>query len=212
MTTEPPVQRWGLRGRRLADFVLFGVTSVELALLCALTPSFTLTDWIYVVSNLLVLVFALTRRPAKEQDRSVAAGTAVVVSYTYTYAQVAYLGWVPGHPAWPAGGLVLVIAGACLSLASLLSLGRRFGVRPALRGLATRGSYRIVRHPLYLAYMVADVGYNLQEWNSGTLMLVAAGWASMIYRIHAEERVLSADADWRNYAERVRYRLLPFVW
>jgi protein-S-isoprenylcysteine O-methyltransferase Ste14 len=74
------------------------------------------------------------------------------------------------------------------------------------------GPYRVVRHPLYLAYVLQDVGYNLQEWSIGTLILVAAGWASMIYRIHAEERVLSHDANWSDYASRVRYRLLPGIW
>ena len=212
MTNQPPVQLRRPWGRPFADFVLFGVTAAELALLCVLTPSFTLTDWIYVLSNLLVLVFALTRRAAQERDRSLATALAVIVSYTYTYAQVAYLRWATGNVAWPAGGLALVVTGACLSFTSLLTLGRRFGVRPALRGLATRGPYRIVRHPLYLAYMLADVGYNLQEWNYGTLMLVAAGWASMLYRIAAEERVLSADADWNAYTSRVRWRLIPFVW
>jgi protein-S-isoprenylcysteine O-methyltransferase Ste14 len=72
--------------------------------------------------------------------------------------------------------------------------------------------YSIVRHPLYLAYVFADIGYNLQEWNYGTLLLVAAGWASMIYRIHLEERVLSGDASWADYTARVRYRLVPGIW
>ena len=198
--------------RRFADFLLFGVTAAEMVLLFVLTPTFTPTDWIYVSSNLLVLGIALARRPPEFQDHSLASGAAVVVSYAYTYAQVAYLRWVPGEEAWPAGGLVLVALGARLSLASLLSLGRRFGVRPALRGLATRGAYRLVRHPIYLAYMLADIGYNLQEWNSGTLLLVLAGWTSMLYRIHAEERMLSRDAGWPAYVTRVRCRLLPGLW
>ena len=74
------------------------------------------------------------------------------------------------------------------------------------------GPYAIVRHPLYLAYLLADIGYNLQEWNPATLLLVAAGWTSMIYRIIAEERVLSRVAHWSTYANRVRYRLLPGIW
>jgi protein-S-isoprenylcysteine O-methyltransferase Ste14 len=201
-----------LWGRRPADFLLFGVTAVELGILVVLTPSLTFTDWIYVCSNLLVLGIALTRRPAQEQDRSIAVSAAVIVSYTYSYAQVVLLSWLPGHVAWPAGGFALVLMGASLSLASLISLGRFFGVRPALRGLATRGPYHVVRHPLYLAYVLQDIGYNLHEWSVGTLILVAAGWASMIYRIHAEERVLSHDGSWTNYAGRVRYRLLPGIW
>jgi len=199
-------------GGRFADFLLFGVTAIELWLLLRLTPTFTLTDWIYVSSNLLVLVIALARRPAQVQDRSIAAVAAVIVSYAYPYAQVVILRRFPGHEAWPVEGLALVILGACGSLAGLLSLGRFFGVRPALRGVATRGLYRLVRHPLYLSYVIADIGYNLQEWNYGTIMLVAAGWASMIYRICAEERVLSRDANWADYTARVRYRLVPGIW
>jgi len=201
-----------MSGRRLADFLLLGVTSSELALLFVLTPTFTTVDWIYVLQHLLVLGIALTRRPPAAQDRSLSSSIAVLITYAYPYAQVAYLRWVPGGPGWPAGGLVFVTLAACLSLASLMSLGRRFGVRPAVRGLATKGPYRLVRHPMYLAYMVADIGYNLQEWNVGTAILTMTGWASLIYRILTEERVLSGHAGWPDYVALVRYRLLPGLW
>jgi len=202
----------GISGRRLGDFLLLGVTSVELALLFFLTPTFTIVDWIYVLQHLLVLGIALTRRPPQVQDISLPSSAAVIVAYAYPYAQVIYLRWVPGDPAWPTAGLVLVALATCLSIASLISLGRRFGVFPALRDLQTRGPYRLVRHPMYLAYVIADIGYNLQEWNSGTALLVITGWASLLYRIHAEERILSHDAGWSAYAASVRHRLLPGLW
>jgi protein-S-isoprenylcysteine O-methyltransferase Ste14 len=198
--------------RRIGDFLLFGVTSAELVLLFFLTPTFTITDWIYVSQHLLVLGIALTRLPPALRDHSLLPTIAVVVAYAYPYAQVAYLKWVPGNPAWPAGGLVLVTLAAFLSFASLLSLGRRFGVWPASRGLATRGPYRLVRHPMYLAYVLADIGYNLQEWNFVTVLMVMVGWASLLYRIRAEERVLSQDSGWSTYVASVRYRLLPGIW
>ena len=199
-------------GRRLGDFLLLGVTSVELAIIFFLTPAFTIADWIYVLQHLLVLGIALTRCSPVVQDLSLSSIASVVVAYAYPYAQVMYLRWVPGDPAWPTGGLVLVTLAACLSLASLFSLGKRFGVFPALRGLATRGPYRLVRHPMYLAYVLADIGYNLQEWNFGTALLVITGWASLLYRIHAEERILSQDAGWSAYIGVVRRRLLPGLW
>jgi len=195
-----------------ANWILLGTTLIELWLLYRLTPTFTLTDWIYVSMNVLVLVIALVRRPARLQDNSIATGAAVFVSYTYAYAQVAILGRFPGHEAWPALGLPLVLIGASMSLASLLSLGKHFGIRPALRGVTDRGLYRLVRHPLYLSYMIADIGYNLQAWSPGTIVLVVAGWASLVYRIHIEERVLSHDEAWRDYTARVRHRLVPGIW
>lgn len=202
----------GLSRRSVGDIALFCVTAIELALLFPLTLTFSIADWIYALQHLLVLGIALTRRPPNVQDRSLPASVAIVVGYAYPYGQMLYLRWVPGDAAWPGGGLVIVIIAACLSATSLLSLGRWFGIRPALRGLATKGPYRLVRHPMYLAYIVADIGYNLQEWNAGTMLLVIVGWISLLYRIRAEERVLSHDPGWPAYAASVRHRLFPGLW
>jgi protein-S-isoprenylcysteine O-methyltransferase Ste14 len=202
----------GISRRRFGDLFLFAFTAVELVLLIFLTPTFAIADWIYVSGHLLVLVIAFTRPPPEVQDLSLPSSIAVVVAYAYPYAQVVYLRWVPGNPVWPGVGLGLVMFGACLGFASLLSLGRWFGVWPALRGLATRGPYRLVRHPMYLAYVLADIGYGLCEYNFGTVLLVIAGWASLIYRIRAEERILSQDSGWSSYVALVRYRLLPGLW
>jgi protein-S-isoprenylcysteine O-methyltransferase Ste14 len=65
---------------------------------------------------------------------------------------------------------------------------------------------------MYLSYILADIGYNLQEWNFVTLLLVLVGWMSLVYRIHAEERVLSQHGEWHAYVILVRYRLFPGIW
>jgi len=198
--------------RRFADILLFCVTALELVILFVLTPTFTITDWIYVLQHFIVLGIALTRPLPKLRDYSIASSISVGVAYAYPYAQVIYLRWSVGYVTWPVAGLVLVTLAAVLSLVSLLTMGRRFGVRPALRGLVTSGPYRFVRHPMYLSYILADIGYNLQEWNFVTVLLVLVGWMSLFYRIHAEERVLSQHAEWPAYMILVRYRLFPGIW
>jgi protein-S-isoprenylcysteine O-methyltransferase Ste14 len=198
--------------RRFADLLLFCVTATEFVLLFILTPTFAVVDWIYVLQHLIVLGIALTRPAAQMRDYSIPSSIAVGVAYLYPYAQVIWLRWSPGNVASPAAGLALVILAAGLSLVSLLTMGRLFGVRPALRGLVTRGPYKLIRHPIYLSYIIADIGYNLQEWNSVTVALVLAGWASLVYRIKAEERLLSHHPGWQIYAASVRSRLLPGVW
>jgi protein-S-isoprenylcysteine O-methyltransferase Ste14 len=199
-------------GRRFADLLLFGVTATELVILFLLTPTFGVADWIYVLQHLLVLGVALTRPAPTMRDYSITTSMAVGVAYAYPYAQVIYLRWSPGNVAWPAVGLILVTLAACLSLVSLLAMGKRFGVRPALRALVRSGPYRVIRHPMYLSYILADIGYNLQEWNLGTVLLVLLGWTSLVYRVYAEERILSGDPEWPAYVASVRYRVFPGVW
>ena len=201
-----------MAGRSVADFVLLVVTLVELAFLLIVVPRFTPTDWIYVAQHLLVLGIALTREPPRAQDRSPASYVAVVVSYAYPYAQVTLLRWGTGYLVWPTVGVALVTVAAGLSLWSLLTLGRGFGLRPALRRLVTTGPYRFVRHPIYFAYLVADIGYNLTEWARGSVLVMLVGWASLVYRIQAEERILSQDPAWADYRASVRYRLIPGIW
>jgi protein-S-isoprenylcysteine O-methyltransferase Ste14 len=65
---------------------------------------------------------------------------------------------------------------------------------------------------MYLAYMIADFGYNLQEWNWGTALMVLVGWVALVYRIYAEERILANDPGWAAYAARVKSRLIPWLW
>jgi protein-S-isoprenylcysteine O-methyltransferase Ste14 len=44
------------------------------------------------------------------------------------------------------------------------------------------------------------------------VLIMLAGWASLLYRIRAEERLLSRDVRWPGYIGAVPYRLLPGLW
>jgi protein-S-isoprenylcysteine O-methyltransferase Ste14 len=132
----------------------------------------------------------------------------------------AYAGWFtsflvrPGgyHPAWGIEvGFWVQVAGLLLWAWAFGILGRSYGIVPANRGLATRGPYAVVRHPLYTAYLVGGVGYLLQSlsvWNAA-VDLAAVAW--QLVRIRAEERHLAGPA-YAAYRSRVRWRLIPGLW
>ena len=77
----------------------------------------------------------------------------------------------------------------------------------------TTGPYAIVRHPLYfgaLFYVAATSLVLGSWWGLATVPLVAAGFA---IRIPIEEKALREGLQgYDDYARRVRWRLLPFVW
>ncbi len=104
---------------------------------------------------------------------------------------------------------IVALAGTLLALGVL---GRCFGVVAADRGLKTGGPYAIVRHPVYLTYMVGDLGYILQNPSAWNLAVILIATACQLGRIRAEERLLRAEPAYTAYAGRVRFRLLPYVY
>ena len=98
-----------------------------------------------------------------------------------------------------------------LQLSAKLTLRRSFGVVAANRGVKASGPYRLVRHPMYAGYALTHVGFLLAGPTLWNLAIYGATLAIAVRRIIAEERVLRRDSAYRALADRVRYRLLPFV-
>ena len=94
-------------------------------------------------------------------------------------------------------------------LASVLALGRCFGVLPEARGLVTRGPYAIVRHPVYLGELGACAGLVIGSpiaWNLGAAL---AFLVAQLTRMRLEERALAAEfPEYVEYAAVVP-RLIP---
>jgi protein-S-isoprenylcysteine O-methyltransferase Ste14 len=108
-------------------------------------------------------------------------------------------------------GQVIQAVGAALAVIALLSLWRSFGLLPAVRTLRVEGAYRWVRHPLYLAYTVLNVGYLLSNHTAHNLAVVLAGLLFQVLRVYDEERVLFRLPSYRDYARRTRWRMVPRV-
>ena len=120
---------------------------------------------------------------------------------------------IGAHPHWGVeAGLGCQLLGLVICLVSLAALGRSFGFAAADRGLVTRGPYAVVRHPVYAAYVIIQLGYLLQSLALWNLMIMLFATGCNIGRALAEERVLAASGGYAAYRARVRWRLLPGVW
>jgi protein-S-isoprenylcysteine O-methyltransferase Ste14 len=108
-------------------------------------------------------------------------------------------------------GVALQLAGTGFEIYAKVFLGRSFGIVAADRGIVVVGPYRIVRHPIYLGYFVTHVGFLLANWSPRNLALYIVVYFFQISRILAEERILREDESYRSYCQRVRYRLIPFI-
>ena len=75
------------------------------------------------------------------------------------------------------------------------------------------GLYGIIRHPMYTSTVLLFLAMSLVlgSWVSFAIMLLYP--VVIVFRIRNEEQVLEAGlAGYREYKQRVRCRLLPFIW
>jgi protein-S-isoprenylcysteine O-methyltransferase Ste14 len=118
-----------------------------------------------------------------------------------------------GHPpiALAAVGLALFIAG--WTLISLALRANAFAApivkHPEGQHVVDGGPYRFIRHPMYAAALLMFTGMPL--WLGSYAGMVAM--LPIVARILVEERTLRRDLPgYTDYANRVRWRMIPGLW
>ncbi len=116
-------------------------------------------------------------------------------------------------PSW-VGGLSTAVSVIAFATAvyGLLYLRRSLSIIPEVRRLVTGGPYRLVRHPLYAAEILAAVAFVMANPGALAVAVLAPFVATQLVRSRFEERLLTAAyPEYAGYAARTR-RLIPFVW
>jgi protein-S-isoprenylcysteine O-methyltransferase Ste14 len=167
-----------------------------------------ITGLLLLVSEALIVILTVVRRRARIVDRSTAAAVATTLS-------------IVGPPLLRAGsepGLLPDMVTAIVSALGLLlviggkmTLGRSFGIAPANRGVVARGPYLLCRHPIYAGYLITHVAFLVAQPTALNLIIVAVADTALIARALIEERVLSMDAEYQTYCQRVAWHLVPGV-
>jgi protein-S-isoprenylcysteine O-methyltransferase Ste14 len=155
---------------------------------------------LYAFHNLLLAGLYACRLPATRYDR-----TGLWLGLLAAFLpSIPVAGDVPGYL------LVPGLLGYALILWSLGTLGPKFGVAPADRGLTAQGPYRFIRHPMYLGELVFRLSLVLASANVVAALILALVLSGIqIWRIYREEALIQGYGC---YARLVPWRFVPGVW
>jgi len=79
--------------------------------------------------------------------------------------------------------------------------------------VVSTGLYGSVRHPMYVGNLIMMAGIPLALGSYWGLVVVIPGLLVHVIRILDEEKLLEQElAGYREYTQKVRYRLVPYVW
>lgn len=171
--------------------------------------SLVTANWLLIASESLVIVLLLIRR----QPESISmrptdwflATAATLLPLSVTPATN------PGQYVVPVVCAIVLLCGLVIQIRAKLCLGRSLGMIPADRGIKRGGIYQLVRHPMYIGYMISHIGFLLLNPTIWNALVYSVAFVLQILRILAEEQFLAQNAEYREYMQQVRYRLLPGI-
>ena len=127
-------------------------------------------------------------------------------------------GWTPRLPLWSGVcGAIALLAGSFLMFRAITdnTFASQLVRIQTERGqhVIDTGVYSVVRHPMYLGGSLMFVGGALLLGSVVGLVIGIGEILLLVVRIFIEEKLLLSDlAGYREYHQKVRYRLVPHVW
>ncbi len=157
--------------------------------------------------------------PAAEQSIgqkiSITIGIAGFLGLMVVSALAYRFGWSPVPPFVSLTGDAMVALGLLIDL--YVFRENRFGASTvqvfAEQRVISTGPYALVRHPMYAGVLVMAIGTPLALGSWLGLVVLALIAPGLIWRILDEEKLLKRDLPgYGEYMQRVRYRLVPYLW
>jgi protein-S-isoprenylcysteine O-methyltransferase Ste14 len=163
----------------------------------------------FTIQSLLVGIIILIRRPHQVFHTNLLHQVVAIIAFC---SGAAFIGQpATGNPLANHVSQVVILCANVLGIATLLNLGRSFGILIAFREVKSRGLYGIIRHPMYATDILLRMGFLINHFNLFILIVFIASTVCYVYRAILEERFLIHQPAYREYMHRVKYRFIPFA-
>lgn len=157
--------------------------------------------------------------PAAEQDpvqRIIMSVALLSIAGLLVYCAIDYrLGWtpVPWYVSLIGDGLVALGLFINLLVFRENSYGGSTVEKFEGQRVISTGPYALVRHPMYAGVLVMMAGVPLALGTWAGLAILAVALPGLAWRILNEEKLLKKELPgYVEYAQKVHFRLVPFVW
>ena len=158
----------------------------------------------------------LNAREREDEQKTVVALSGLMFAAAFIAAGLNHrFGWLT-VPGWLVRTASVLFLAAYLMYAEVLReneyLSRTVEVRDGQKVVDT-GLYGVIRHPMYTATLVLFLSMG-PVLGSPVSFIILLGYIPIIVkRIRNEEKVLVSELEgYAEYRNRVRYRLIPFLW
>ncbi|MBQ2311038.1 MAG: isoprenylcysteine carboxylmethyltransferase family protein, partial [Firmicutes bacterium] len=158
----------------------------------------------------------LKARETQSEQKDVISCSGIMFLAAFVLAGLNHhFGWT-SLPAWIVwAGVVIFLLAYCLFgevLRENRYLSRTIEVREDQEVVST-GLYGVVRHPMYTATVLLFLAMPLVLGSWPSFIIMLAYIPIIVKRIRNEEQVLEGELKgYREYREKVKYRLIPHVW
>jgi protein-S-isoprenylcysteine O-methyltransferase Ste14 len=217
--------------------VTSSIIGLGVFLLLVFLPAGTFDYWrgwafiaVFAAATLIPSVYLAATNPAALQRRMQAGPAAetrplqkAIITFAFlsmgAMIVVSALDYRFGWSSVPAAVSVVgdVLVGAGLLIAMITTIQNGYAAAnvkvESEQTVVSTGVYSVVRHPMYFGNVVMMIGVPLSLGSYWALLFVIPGLAVLATRILDEEKLLSLElTGYREYAQRVHYRLVPGVW